>query len=362
MTDAAMHGDRILPCPGVELFLDSRDDLYLLPIAGRDQLRIDAPLGRLVWSVLRGDSLGELDHGQATELAQVFDWLETETYVRREREVVDDASAPWDRQVQWFAQETGDGPGRQARLTDATVAVIGMGGLGSAVASMLARAGVGTLVIVDHDVVAAENLPRQILYGSNDVGLAKVDAAAMRLMEAAPELRVERSRMEITGARDVVGLLEAHDPLLVVCAADRPPIAIKHWVEDAAAAHGSAVLHGGHRPPLVYAGPMFIPGIGPCYSCFSGSRTRPGTEGLEAELAAYRDLHPPQLPAVGWGDNAAASLMVGQAVQWLAGIADSALLGRELELDLRTLESRWVTGPSAPQCDRCDASRPIRIV
>ncbi|MCW2920517.1 MAG: UBA/THIF-type binding protein [Thermoleophilia bacterium] len=350
----ANRGERILPCPGIETFLDSHDDLYLLPIAGRDQLCVKAPVGRWVWSTLNGASVDEMPIEVATEVAGALDWLEAETYVRRESSVRSPETDRWDRQVQWFAQETGEGPARQHRLLDATVLVLGVGGLGSAVADLLARAGIGTLVLVDHDVVDEANLPRQQLYSLRDVGRAKVDAAAERLRSVAPATRVRQSHQEVRSAVDVAALLIEHDPQLVVCAADRPPIAIKTWVEDAASELGVAVMHGGHRPPLVYAGPFFVPGVSCCYACFSSARTRPGTEQLERELASARDANPPQLPAVGWGDAAAASFIVGQAVQWLGGVADSALLGRELELDLRTLESRWVDGPTQPMCLRCE--------
>lgn len=346
--------ERILPCPGVETFLDSHDDLYLLPIAGRDQLRIGAPIGRWIWATLNDAPMHDMPLDIAGDVAQALDWLEAATYVRRESAVRTPETEHWDRQVKWLAQETGDGPSRQHRLLDATVVVLGLGGLGAAVADLLARAGIGTLVLVDHDVVTEANIPRQQLYSMRDVGRAKVDAASERLRSVAPQLRVHLSHHEITSAIDVAALLVEHDPQLIVCAADQPPIAMKTWVEDAAAEFGAAVMHGGHRPPLVYAGPFFVPGVSCCYSCFADSRTQAGTEQLERELASYRDLTPPQLPAVGWGDGAAASLMVGQAVQWLAGVADAALLGRELELDLLTLESRWVTGPTVPMCPRCE--------
>lgn len=350
----AKRRERMLPCPGVETFLDSHDDLYLLPIAGREQLRIGAPIGRWIWATLNDAPMQDMPLEIAGDVAQALDWLEAATYVRRERSIRTPETEHWNRQVQWFAQETGDGPSRQHRLLDATVLVLGLGGLGSAVADLLARAGVGTLVLVDHDVVDEANLPRQLLYSMRDVGRAKVDAASERLCSVAPQLCIHQSCEEITGAGDVHALLVEHDPQLVICAADRPPIAMKTWVEDAASDVGAAVLHGGHRPPLVYAGPFFVPGVSCCYACFASSRTRPGTEQLERELTTYRDLMPPELPAVGWGDTAAASLMAGQAVQWLAGVADAALLGREFELDLRTLESCWIDGPTVPMCPRCE--------
>lgn len=350
----ATERERMLPCPGVETFLDSRDDLYLLPIAGRDQLRIAAPLGRLVWQQVQGrDAPAPPDH-LAADLREALSWLASEGYVRPLEHVASPSTARWDRQVRWLAQATGDGPARQARLREATVTIVGVGGLGSVIASLLARAGVGTLVLADHDVVDEANLPRQLLYEAADVGRSKVTAAADRLRSLDPLLQVEPAELELRGPSDAAELLRVRRPDLVVCAADRPPISIKSWVESAASDVGSAVVHGGHRPPLCYAGPFFIPGLSCCYECFSRARTAPGTEKLEAELAAYRDLNPPELPAVGWGDSAAASLIVGQSVQWLAGVADPVLLGRELELDLVTLQSRFVDGPELPQCERCD--------
>lgn len=349
----ATRRERILPCPGVESFLDSRDDLYLLPVAGRDQLRIPAPLGRLVWRGMQGDG-AQVPAEHAAAVGECMAWLRVEGYVHPAERVMSDDTARWDRQVRWLAQETGDGPERQRRLRDASVTVVGLGGLGSVVASLLARAGVGTLVLADHDVVDEANLPRQLLYEAADVGRSKVAAAADRLRSLDPELHVVPVEVELHGTADAVALLDTHVPDLVVCAADRPPISIKTWVEDAAVAVGAAVAHGGHRPPLCYAGPFFIPGLSCCYQCFSRSRTAPGTEQLETEIAAYRDLNPPQLPAVGWGDTAAASLIAGQAVQWLAGVAEPSLLGRELELDLMTLQSRFIEGPELPQCSRCD--------
>ena len=348
---------RMLPCPGVELFLDSSEDLYLLPIQGREQLRIEAPWGRWTCAALRGDPLEAMPVELADEVGRILDWLASERYIRPAEALGSADTSQWDRQVRWLAQETGDGPTRQRRLRDARVLVLGVGGLGCVVADLLARAGVGTLILVDDDHVELGNLPRQPLYVASDVGEQKVDVAGRRIRAAIPSIRIERSRRSINGARDMSELLDEHHPMLVVCSADRPPIAIKSWVEDAAAEHGVAVMHGGHRPPLVYAGPFFVPGLTPCYECFARSRVAPGTEQLERELSACRDRECPELPAVGWGDTAAASMIVAQCVNWLAGVADPVLVGRELEFDLSTLRSRFVEGPATRSCARCESLR-----
>jgi molybdopterin/thiamine biosynthesis adenylyltransferase len=349
--------ERLLPCPGIELFLDSRGDLYLLPIRDREQLRIAAPWGRRAWHALRGEPVGELDPEEAVELAGVLDWLEAQTYARRASAVMDPRWELWDRQVRWFAQEAGDGPSCQRRLADSTVVVLGVGGLGCLVADLLARAGVGRLVLVDDDVVEPTNLPRQLLYGSGDEGRAKVLAARRRIEGAVPGSLVIPVHRAVSGARDVAALFAEYDPQLVMCAADRPPVSIKGWVEDAATAYGVAVMHGGHRPPYTYAGPFYVPGESACYECFARSRMEPGTEQLEAELRIARDRDCPELPAVAWGDAAAASMVVGQCVQWLAGMGAPTLYGREFELDLRSFGTRFIEAAGEPCCERCSPRR-----
>ena len=78
----------------------------------------------------------------------------------------------------------------QEALSEAKVAVIGLGGLGSAVSIYLAAAGVGELILVDGDFVEIHNLNRQILYSTSDLGLPKAYIAAKRIKELNPEVRV----------------------------------------------------------------------------------------------------------------------------------------------------------------------------
>ena len=79
----------------------------------------------------------------------------------------------------------------QERLADATVLLVGMGGLGCPAALYLANSGVGNLLLNDFDRVDESNLPRQILFGSGDIGQLKVDVARARLQAEMPALNVE---------------------------------------------------------------------------------------------------------------------------------------------------------------------------
>lgn len=104
------------------------------------------------------------------------------------------------------------GMGGQRRLKEASVLVIGVGGLGSPAAQYLAAAGVGRLGLVDFDVVSESNLQRQVLYGSASVGQRKVEAARTRLADLNPEIQIDvydrvfdrASAQEIAGGYDLL--------------------------------------------------------------------------------------------------------------------------------------------------------------
>lgn len=105
----------------------------------------------------------------------------------------------------------------QSRLGAARVLVVGAGGLGCAVLQYLAAAGVGKLIIVDHDVVEESNLHRQPLYRSGDLSLPKADAARSALLSMNPTIQIESVRERLTPV-NAAGLVAAAD--VVVDAAD----------------------------------------------------------------------------------------------------------------------------------------------
>jgi molybdopterin/thiamine biosynthesis adenylyltransferase len=98
------------------------------------------------------------------------------------------------------------GPG-QAALKRARVLVIGAGGLGAPVLMYLAAAGVGTLGVIDDDVVSLSNLQRQVIHATGDVGAPKVDSAATAIARINPHVAVKTHQMRLTAANalDIVG-------------------------------------------------------------------------------------------------------------------------------------------------------------
>jgi molybdopterin/thiamine biosynthesis adenylyltransferase/rhodanese-related sulfurtransferase len=153
------------------------------------------------------------------------------------------------------------GSAGQQRLKAARVAVIGAGGLGAPAALYLAAAGVGTVGLVDCDVVDESNLQRQILFDAASIGAPKTAVAGARLQALNPEIRVLAHQLELCAA-NVQPLFEQYD--LVIDGSDR--LGTRYLVNDACVLYRkplvSAAIHRFEGQVMTY-----VPGEGPCYRC-----------------------------------------------------------------------------------------------
>ena len=149
----------------------------------------------------------------------------------------------------------------QRRLLDAKVLLIGAGGLGSPIALYLAASGVGTIGLVDDDVVDESNLQRQVLHGQDRLGMLKVDSAELTLRGINPETSVVK-HVERLGAENVDRLIADYD--VIVDGTDN--FDTRYVLNDAAVRHRKPVVHGSiYR----WDGQVttFVPFEGPCYRC-----------------------------------------------------------------------------------------------
>src|SRR5271155_194318 len=153
------------------------------------------------------------------------------------------------------------GEAGQQRLLESKVLLLGAGGLGSPAALSLAAAGVGTLGIVDMDVVDASNLQRQILHNLERIGDRKVDSAKKTLTAMNPDVNVATYDVRI-GADNIVDLFSGYD--LVVDGTDNFPT--RYLVNDASLLTHTPVVHGSI---FRFEGQatVFNPHVGPCYRC-----------------------------------------------------------------------------------------------
>ncbi len=149
----------------------------------------------------------------------------------------------------------------QAKLLDAKVLLIGAGGLGSPAALYLAAAGVGTIGIVDFDVVDLSNLQRQVIHTTDRIGMKKVDSARAAIAALNPEVRVVAHEEMLTGA-NVERIIAGYDVILD----GTDTFETRYTLNDAAVAARIPVVHASvYR----FEGQLtvFRPFEGPCYRC-----------------------------------------------------------------------------------------------
>lgn len=158
----------------------------------------------------------------------------------------------------------------QGRLLDAKVLLVGAGGLGSPAALYLAAAGIGTLGLVDADVVDLSNLQRQVLHSNDRIGIPKTESGKIAINALNPDVNVQAHNMRLT-TDNVLDLFAEYD--IIVDGCDNFPT--RYLVNDAAVLAGKPVVHGSIFQFEGQAS-VFKPHEGPCYRCLFPTPPPPG--------------------------------------------------------------------------------------
>jgi adenylyltransferase/sulfurtransferase len=223
----------------------------------------------------------------------------------------------------------------QMKLRDSRVLLIGVGGLGSPLALYLAAAGVGTLGLVDADVVDATNLQRQVIHGTRDIGRPKLDSAADRIADVNPHVRVEKHETMLTSA-NALELFRAYD--LVADGTDNFPT--RYLVNDACVLTGRPNVYGSIFRFEGQASVFGAPG-GPCYRCLYPEPPPPGLVPSCAEGGVLGIL-----PGI------VGLLQANEVVKMLLGLGES-LVGRLLLFDALAMSFRELKLRRDPACPVC---------
>ncbi|MGD8328339.1 MAG: molybdopterin-synthase adenylyltransferase MoeB [Acidobacteriota bacterium] len=221
----------------------------------------------------------------------------------------------------------------QARMLATRALLVGVGGLGCPAAQYLAAAGIGTLGLLDDDIVDRSNLQRQILYTTEDLGRAKAEAAAQRLAPLNPDVELVPI-VERLSASNVTRLIEGWD--LVIDGSDN--FATRYVVNDACVLAGAPLVTGSiyqfEGQVTVVRSP-----VGPCYRCLFPAPPPEQAPCREAGVLA-------SLPGV------VGTILATEALKIAIG-TDASLIGRLLIIDLRDSSFRSVRTRRDPRCPLC---------
>ena len=225
----------------------------------------------------------------------------------------------------------------QRALMGAKALIIGAGGLGSPSAIYLSLAGVGTVGIVDFDVVELSNLQRQVLHHTADVGRPKVQSAIDNIKAYNPDVNVvvHETRLESDNAMEIIGQYD-----LVINGADN--FATRYLVNDACYLLNKPLIDGSI---LIFDGQatVFLPGEG-CYRCLFPSPPPPGMVPNCAEAGVLGAL-----------TGLVGSIQATEALKHILGIGES-LSSRLLLIDALSMTFREVRLKRNPDCPLCGDS------
>ncbi len=235
----------------------------------------------------------------------------------------------------------------QARLLGARVLVVGAGGLGSPLLLYLAAAGLGTLGVIDADVVDLSNLQRQVIHDGASLGRPKVDSAAERIRAINPDITVERHHAKLTKA-NAAALINRYD----VIADGTDNFTARFLINDACFFAGKTLVSAAI---LRFEGQIstFKPHAGashPCYRCIFPEPPPPGLVPTCAEGGVFGALA-----------GAVGSFQAMEVLKEVLGIGDS-LSGHLLLIDGLTSIFRKIKIPRDPGCPLCGPSPAIRTL
>ncbi len=227
------------------------------------------------------------------------------------------------------------GEAGQVKLLKSRVLCLGAGGLGAPSSVYLAAAGVGTIGLVDDDVVDLSNLQRQIIHAQDRIGMPKVESARIMLGGLNPDVKVVPHQFRLT-SENILGLIADYD--VIVDGADNFPT--RYLLNDAALKLNKPVVHASiYR----FEGQMtsFVPDAGPCYRCLYPAPPPPDMAPSCQEAGVLGVL--PGVVGV---------LQANEAIKLLLGIGTS-LAGRLLVFDALKTKFRELKLRRDPRCPTC---------
>jgi adenylyltransferase/sulfurtransferase len=288
-----------------------------------------------VRSVFAAKTLEQMGYTNVASLAGGFDgWKQQGLKFSVPRSLRPDQQARYSRHT--LLPNVGDAG--QLKLLDASVLLVGAGGLGSPAGVYLAAAGVGTIGVLDFDVVDESNLQRQILHTTDRIGMPKTESAAITMRALNPDVKVVQHNERIT-SENVMRTIGPYE--IIVDGSDN--FATRYLLNDAAVFTGKKIVHGSI---FRFDGQVTVLDAahgGPCYRCLFGEPPDPDSD-MAPNCA--------EAGVLGVLPGTVGMIQATETVKLILGIGEP-LIGKLLMFDALDMTFRVYKVQKNPQCPVC---------
>lgn len=236
------------------------------------------------------------------------------------------------------------------KIINTTVIVIGLGGVGSSIIYNLAALGVKKIIGIDFDIVDLTNLNRQILYREKHVGMKKTEAAAETVKEFNSDVEFIPVFKKLGGYKDILDIIKEHSADFVFCAADKPPLWIYRWANQACLETNTPWIYGGNSETTSYF-QTITPFKSACYQCkekFIYANFPEGVQKYESILDGGYDAQNNCLTA---SSSTLGSFMIFDFIRIISGMAKPLSINKLTFFDYKTYEIDREDVPIMETCD-----------
>lgn len=288
--------------------------------------------------------------------ASVVDSFVEEGIIRPE---LADPSSRYNRHDLYYALAYGD-KSESAQLGNRKVAIIGVGGIGSNVATILCAAGVGELLLVDDDVVELTNLTRQYLFSEKDVGQKKVDTATRTLQEKNHNVAIRSLPVQVEDRESLKEIFDSVD--LSIISADSSS-KVMDMANSAALETGKPFMPAGYQDTVGVVGPFFVPSNekSTCLTCaqrtvFDNANEDDANEYVSTVAPEYSEVLTSryQAPSFGPLNLMVSSIAANEAIGFLL-TGESRLMNSRANISLTSIRielEEYAKDANCPDCSR----------
>lgn len=277
----------------------------------------------------------KLSPGESTLIPFALDILQSGPFLIESS--LYDRNNRYSRHSLYFNLSEGKPKEIQERIKRSKVAVVGCGGIGNFMAVPLATAGVGQIVLVDHDVIELSNLTRQIMFTEAEVGKSKVEVLKKKIEERNSEVKVSTVDLRISTYADLEKLPKDID--LIVLSADGKTEemgSVVFLVNKFCIENKIPFINVGYIEDIAVWGPLVVPGITACQNCERAALLGTQDETFLREVASINGTY--QSPSSSPVNAIASSAAMADVLRFLGGYGEVASLDKRLAIRTDTFE------------------------